>query len=80
MPVLFKSGIRLISIHMHGHIVTKPQVYVLRQGYRCPPIISFEVKIHLSASIIINTAGRIIPVGVFRPISMGGAWGGGPLF
>jgi hypothetical protein len=34
MPVLFESGIRLISIHIHVHIVTKPQVYVLRQGYR----------------------------------------------
>jgi len=50
MLVRSQSGVWLISIHIHGHIVTKLQLYVLRQGHRRPPIISFEVNTFLPVS------------------------------
>jgi len=44
---------------------------------RCPnlPVITFEIKIELSAGVIIDRTGWLIPVLVFCPIPMGRGMG-----
>lgn len=47
--MLFEVGIGSIGIQLDGHIAAKPEVYLLRQGHGHYPIVSLNVKIHLSS-------------------------------